>query len=389
MNPQTIHGHCDAAWAPLRDTLCTLLEQAGPQGCALAVARDGELVVDLWSGAADRAGDRPWQRDSVVNVFSASKGVLALAMAQLVDAGELDVEKPVAHYWSEFRQGDKRDVSVAQVLDHSAGMIGFHSPVPEHEVYDWQAITTRIARETPWWAPGSQLGYSPFLYGWILGEVLQRITGMLPGEFLRRELCGPLGADFLLGVRDEELARVADLGPWQHADAKPTGDNLLSLTRAHETSRAAFTNPPSLMAGTNSLAWRQAQIPAAGGHANARGLATLYGALAAEGQWQGRRLLSNATRGGFSRGRVSANCQVLHADLAFGLGFMLPSEEVSFGPGANSFGHPGAGGAIGFADPDRRLGFGFVSNKLGQHLLIDPRARRLIDATYALLQQQS
>lgn len=385
MPEQQIHGHCEPSWTRVREALAALLAEAGPQGCALAVALDGQLVVDLWSGCTDRAGERPWREDTIVNVFSASKGVLAMAMAQLVEAGELDPEKPVAHYWPEFRQGDKRDVTVAQVLDHTAGLVGFHAPVAEQDVYDWQAMTTLAARETPWWTPGSRLGYSPFLYGWILGEVLRRVSGMMPGVFYRRELCGPLGADFLLGLSDEELPRVADMGPWSHADAKPAGDSLLSLTRQCDTSRAAFTNPATLMAGTNSTAWRKAEIPAAGGHANARGLATLYGALAADGRWRGRGVLAPASLRASVAEKSSGHCEVLQVDLAFGLGFMRPSPAISFGPGQDSFGHPGAGGSIGFADPARRLGFGFVSNRLGQHLLLDPRARHLIEAVYAAL----
>lgn len=378
MSAQCVEGSCHPDWQPVREAFAAMLREAGPQGCALALAVDGELVLDLWSGAADRAGERPWQRDTVVNAFSAGKGVLAMAIHQLADAGELDLERPVAHYWPEFAAGGKRRIALAQVLDHTAGLVAFGSDIPPGEVHQWDAMTAYCARELPRWEPGSALGYSPFLYGWILGEVLRRVTGMMPGDYYRRELCGPLGADFLLGLTEAELPRAADMGPWQHPEARPEGPTLLDLSRESGLTRAAFTQPSSLMAGTNSAAWRQAQIPAAGGHAGARALAILYGALAAGGRWGGRRLMGEGAIRRAAAERASGQCAVLHAPLSVGLGFMRSGGALALPEGA--FGHPGAGGALGFADPARRMGFGFVSNRLGQHLLLDPRAQKLLTA---------
>lgn len=378
----TISGTAKAAFAPVRRAFEELFADYAETGAGVAVSVEGELVVDLWGGYRDKAGEQEWQRDTRCNIFSASKALLSLAILQLVDHNKLSLDAPIADYWPEFACNNKEKVTVGQVLNHRSGLNAFHNRVADDIIYDWPAVTEAVAVETPWWEPGSEQGYSPMLFGWILGEVVRRVSGYPSyGEYLKSEIAAPVGASLAIGIPLTDQAGLADMGPIKRIQKVP-GAGLLELMRADPRGMVnrAFTNPPTLMAGTNGERWRSAQIPAANVHASARDLALVYGSLANTGD---EGLLRQAAKPFCWTQRSSGLDKTLNNPVTFCSGFMQisPAElGVSLG-----FGHPGAGGALGFGDAGEGIGFGFVSRSMGQAVLVDERAEHLLKALYGVL----
>jgi CubicO group peptidase (beta-lactamase class C family) len=384
-----ISGTCDAAFEGVRQAFEANFRAPGEVGAAVAVVVDGRPVVELWGGHADQARSRAWERDTLVNVYSTTKGMAALCAQRLVDAGALDLDAPVARYWPEFAAAGKGEIPVRWLLSHRAGLAAVRDPLPGEALYDWDAMCRALAAETPWWQPGERHGYHAVTFGWLVGEVVRRIDGRSLGRYFREEVAGPLGADFHIGLPDALHARVAEMGPipLPEPGAESASLTALMLSDPEGVSARAFLNPPSLALGPNVPAWRRAEIPGANGHATALGIARIYGALARGGEQDGVRVLSRA---GIERCREQQSCgldHVLRISTRIGQGFMLSQALplASFGPNPGSFGHPGAGGSVGFADPEARVGFGYVMNRMGPHILLDPRADRLIDAVYDAL----
>ncbi len=358
-------------------------------GAALAITVDGEPVVDLWAGSADPGRTRPWQKDTLVNVYSTTKGITALCAHRLVEEGRLDLDAPVASYWPEFAQAGKERIPVRWLLSHRAGLPALREILPGEALYDWDAMCTALAAEEPWWTPGEQHGYHAVTYGWLVGEVVRRIDGRSLGTYFREEIAEPLGLDFHIGLPESEHARCADMGPMAAPDPTVEGANLAHAILAEPESMLAraFMNPPSMAAGPNVPAWRSAEIPGANGHGTARALARLYGAMACGGDLEGVHVLSPESVASASTEQSHGEDAVLQLKTRIGLGFMLTQDRpgAAFGPGKRGFGHPGAGGSVGFGDPDARMGFGYVMNRMGPHILLDPRAVALIDALYGSL----
>ncbi len=391
MSDSSIEGTCDPRFSAVRDVFAHNFSQANEVGAAVSVVVDGRCVVDLWGGHADQARTRAWGRSTPVNVFSTTKAMAALCAHRLVDAGRLDLDAPVARYWPEFAAAGKAGVSVRDLLSHRAGLAAVRDPLPPEALYDWEAMTQALAAETPWWTPGTAHGYHAVTFGWLIGEVVRRIAGKSLGAVFRDEIAGPLGAEFRIGVPDGDHAAIAEMSTFS---MEPPGDGepgLLEivLKDPQSVTARAFGNPSSLMAGPNVPEWRRAEIPGANGHATARGLARIYGALARAEGIDGVSVLSRESVERCRTEHSHGPDLVLHVSTRFGLGFMLPQGSAPgtrFGPNPGSFGHPGAGGSVGFADPETRLGFGYVMNRMGPHILLDPRATRLIDAAYAALE---
>ena len=384
-----ISGTCDPAFEGVRQAFEANFLTPGEVGAAVAVVVDGRLVVELWGGHADQARTRAWERDTLVNVYSTTKGMAALCAQRLVDAGALDLDAPVARYWPEFAAADKGDIPVRWLLSHRAGLAAVRDPLPGEALYDWDAMCRALAAETPWWTPGERHGYHAVTFGWLVGEVVRRIDGRSLGRYFREEVAGPLGAEFHIGLPDALHARVAEMGPIPLPEPGAESESLtaLMLSDPQGVAARAFLNPPSMALGPNVPEWRRAEIPGANGHATARGIARIYGALARGGEQDGVRILSRA---GIERCREQQSSgldHVLRISTRIGQGFMLsqPLPLASFGPNPGSFGHPGAGGSVGFADPEARVGFGYAMNRMGPHILLDPRADRLIDAVYDAL----
>ena len=379
-----INGHVAPGLEPVAQAFADNFRHGGEQGAALTVLQHGEVLLQLWAGTRDKAQTLPWQADTRVNIFSAGKAFVAVCALQLVADGALALDAPVASYWPEFATGGKQAVTLRQVLCHRAGVSAFQQRQRDEVIFDWAAATAEVAATQPWWTPDTAQGYSPMLFGWLLGEVVRRVSGRDSfNDCFQAQVAQPLdlAADF--GVAAGQLSELADVGVLKAAPNPAAGAaDLAKLIKSDPRGVAsrAFTNPLSLMGGTNSPAWRQAQIPAANAHASATALARFYQALSTDGG-----PLLPADRLGWCWQQQSfATDRVLATPLRFSLGFMLSQErsDCRFGSGGRGFGHPGAGGCLGFGDPDAGLGFGYVTNRMGQSVLMDSRAVRLVQALY-------
>ncbi len=385
---QEIHGTCDARFARVREVFAASFERGEEVGAALALVVDGRPVVELHAGAADQARTRPWRDDTIANVYSTTKGMAALCLLQLVEQGKVDLDAPVARYWPEFAAAGKDEIPVRWLLSHRAGLAAVRPPLPGEALYDWDAMASALAAERPWWTPGERHGYHAVTFGWLVGEVVRRVSGRSLGRYFRESIAGPLGADFHIGLPDDEHDRVAEMSPMAPPPPGAVPNLFEAFLKEPEGLLArAFMNPPSMALGPNHAAWRRAEIPGANGHAGARGIARIYGALARGGAQDGVHVLAPETVERAREEQSFGPDAVLQLSTRIGLGFMLPqaARDARFGPGEGAFGHPGAGGSLGFADPEARLGFGYVMNKMGPSILVDARPLALIDAAYDCL----
>jgi CubicO group peptidase (beta-lactamase class C family) len=382
-----IHGETDARFERVKRVFADNFEKGHEVGASVAVTLDGKPVVDLWGGHADKAKTRPWERDTIVNVWSTTKGLCAMCAHRLAGEGKLDFNAPVAKYWPEFEQAGKGNIPVSYLLNHKAGLAAIRAPLKHDDIFDWELVTRELARQEPWWQPGTKHGYHAITFGWLVGEVVRRISGKSLGTYFRDEIAGPLGADAHIGCGPALDARIAEIIP---APPPPPGEPnpMLELMKdPGSVSAMAISNPPTMMlpTTTNSRAWRAAEIPGANGHANARALARIYGALARGGEVDGVRVIANAALPGCYTEQSKGKDEVLKFTTRFSLGFMMSLPGSELGPNAHTFGHPGAGGSIGLADPDTKIGFGYAMNQMGGGMLLDQRVAALIDAVYTAL----
>jgi CubicO group peptidase (beta-lactamase class C family) len=384
-----VHGQCEPRFGAVRDAFAEGFRTRNEIGAALAVTIDGTPVVDLWAGHADLARTRPWQRDTIVNIYSCTKAMTALCAHQLVERGQLDLEAPVATYWPEFAQAGKARLPVRWLLSHRAGLPAVTEVLPLETLYDWDAMCAALAAQAPWWEPGTRHGYHAVTFGWLVGEVVRRITGRSLGAYFRDEIARPLGLDLHIGLPDAEHYRVAEMSdiPTDQIDPEALGLAQVILGDPQSMAALAFLNPPGLALGPNNPEWRRAEIPGANGHGAARDLARVYGALARGGSVDGVQVLRPESIARCAAEQSFGPDLVLQINTRFGLGFMLPQDrpDARFGASRHAFGHPGAGGSLGFADPDNRVGFGYVMNRMGPYILLDPRVIALIDALYGCL----
>ncbi len=378
----TIHGHCDERFGALREVFAESFSK-GEVGAAVAVMVDGELAVDLWGGHADAEGSRPWQRDTLVNVYSTTKGMTALCAHRLVEEGRLDLDAPVARYWPEFAQAGKADIPVRWLLSHQAGLPAVRKRLEQDALYDWDGMCTALAEQEPWWEPGTKHGYHALTFGFLVGEVVRRIDGRSLGSYFREELAEPLGLDFHIGTPAPLHARCADMIPAPppppgvpdvFGKAAEDGESLLGKV---------FDNPRSRRDAVNSKEWREAEIPAGNGHGDARSLARVYGALAMDGELDGVHVLGAEATDRANTEQANGPDEVLMGmPMRFGLGYFMTQQMIPLGPNPRAFGHPGAGGSIAFADPDAKVGFAYVMNQMQMGLAGDARGFGLIGAAY-------
>ena len=381
-NAQAVHGRCEPRFEGLRSALGEVLASGIEVGAALAVCVDKQPVVDLWGGHADAARTRPWTRDTIVNLFSVGKAITAICAHRLVEAGLLDLDAPVARYWPEFAQAGKDHLLVRHLLTHQAGLPAIAQPLPPGAWAEWDAMTAALAAQAPWWEPGRGHGYHVNTQGFLIGEVVRRVAGQSIGTYLRESLAGPAGIDFHIGLGPEHDERCADFLP-PAPPPSPSREDLggLTLMRLH-----AYRNPANLsgMGIVNTRAWRAAEVPSTNGHGNARAVARLYSALAGDGSLEGVHVLAPETVARAIAEQVNGPDIVLERPTRYGLGFQLTMPERRLGPSPRAFGHFGAGGSLGFADPDARVAIGYAMNqgRLGwQH----KHVRHLIDLVYAAL----
>ena len=381
-----VDGHCDPRFSAVRTAFEENFRDRDELGAALTVTVGGETVVDLWGGWADAARTRPWERDTLVNVWSTTKGPVALCAHILADRGLLDLDAPVATYWPEFAAAGKENVLVRHLLSHRAGLAGLREPHSLAQLYDWELTTERLAATEPWWEPGTQSGYHALTYGFLVGEVVRRVSGLLPSAFLEREVTGPLGIDFTIGLPEKEAGRAAEL---VHPPAASASEQAAIFSQLAPAAIAALTNPVAGAAEANTPEWRAAEIPAANGHGTARAVAALYGVFAGRGTYDGHRVLSPEAAERVREGQGSCRDLVLGAgfahDTEVGLGLWLSGPNGSYGRNPRAFGHDGFGGSFGLADPEAGVSMGYVMNRMGPHIADDPRKMTLIDAVHEAL----
>jgi len=390
-----VEGHCDARFASLRDIFEQSFASGEELGAAIAFTLDGEPVVDLWGGHRDEAKTIPWTRDTLVNTYSTTKGMTAICANQLVERGLLDLDAPVAKYWPEFAAQGKESIPVRWLLSHQAGLPAIRKPLAADALYDWNAMAGALAEQEPWWEPGTRHGYHALTFGFLVGELIRRVSGKSVGAFFRENVAGPLGADYHIGLGASLDERVSDLfgslAPPAPAKGGPTipgplGDFIRDMSDPTTMAGAAFNNPPGRYDRVNTREWRAAEVPAANGHGTATALARIYGTLARGGELDGARILEPASIDRARTTQAEGPDAVLGGlPMRFGLGFMLRTDFMPISPNAGAFGHPGAGGSIGMADPEAKVGFGYVMNKMKLGLVGGPGAFAVLREFYARL----
>jgi CubicO group peptidase (beta-lactamase class C family) len=358
-----IHGDYEQRFARVADVLAANLDSGQDIGASVAVVLDGQPVVDIWGGYKDPDATEPWERDTIVNVFSTTKTMTALCALILADRGELDFHTPVAHYWLEFAQAGKDRIEVRHLMGHTAGLSGWQEPVALQELADWERCTSLLAAQAPWWEPGTESGYHAVTQGYLIGEVVRRITGISLGHFFKQTVADPLGADFHIGLPAEAESRVAPLIAPPPADAHTSGLPRLGIR--------TLSNPVITGEVTAAQWWQRAEIPAANGHGNARSVAAIQSAVACGGEVRGTRLLSERGVEAIFEEQSNGRDLVLDVPLRFGVGFGLASETTPMGPRGCGWG--GYGGSLVVNDLDARVTIAYVMNRMEGSLIGDKR----------------
>ena len=371
-----IDGRSDSAFSNVLDVFSQILEDPEQRGAALCVQVAGETVIDVWGGVINRHGEQLWQRDTLVNIFSSGKPVAAVVLLQLVAEGRLQLDTPIAEYWPEFAQQGKQLITLRHVLSHQAALPAVLEPLAPETLFDWQQMVSAVENTPPWWTPGSAHGYAPMTYGWLVGELIRRVDGCEPGEAIAKRIAEPLQLELYLGLSAQELPHVGDVMRMKGVYGDAASMRLMQAIGSDPRGMTAkaFANPPSMLTSTNKLEWRQMQQPAANAHSTARGLAGFY-----TGLLQGQLLDTEMLKEMLTEHSAGADLTLL-TSTRFGLGCMLEQVDqlpASYALGAHSYGHPGAGGTLGCADPEREVSVAFITNSLGASVLMDPRAQKI------------
>jgi CubicO group peptidase (beta-lactamase class C family) len=386
-----VRGRCGSAFESLRRALADIIDTGREVGAALAVYVGKQSVVDLWAGYKDSTRTRPWDKDTIVNLYSVGKAVTAVCALRLVESGVLDLDSPVSRYWPEFAQAGKEHLPLRYLLTHQAGLPAVFRALPKGAVLDWKVMAEALAAQEPWWKPGEAHGYHVNTFGFLIGEVVRRVAGKSLGTYLREEFAGAAGVDFFIGFGPGLDRRCADLIPalpgpeGEQRRVVPAGE-LATLTGLARMRAGAYRNPPDLSGQgiINTREWRAAEVPSTNGHGNARAVARLYSALATDGKLDGVHILSPGTIEMAIAEQVYGEDLVLQRPTRFGLGFQLAMRERPLGPNPRSFGHFGAGGSLGFADPDAHVAFAYAMNQ-GREGWQHKHVRDLIDRVYEAL----
>jgi CubicO group peptidase (beta-lactamase class C family) len=372
-----IHGFTNKGFEKVRETFENNFTKLGDVGASYCVTRDGETVVDLWGGHADAAKTKPWVKDTIINVYSTTKTMTALTALLLADRGLIDFKAPVAKYWPEFAANGKANVTVAQLMSHSVGLSGWKEKISTADIYDWEKMTSLLAAQAPFWEPGTAPGYHALTQGYLVGEVIRRVTGTSIGTVFREEIAEPLHADFWIGLPASEDHRVAELIPPPPGEAVGDGQQ-------DEIQKNMATNPGIDVAETKTRAWRGAEIPAAGGTGNARSVAEIHTILANGGVAKGRRFLSEAGCRKALELQIEGTDKVMGIPARFGMGFGLAGGMLPL-PNPNSMYWGGYGGSIIIIDMDARTTLSYVMNVMHGTTTGDMRGFGLAMATWEAL----
>lgn len=369
----SVEGYVAPGFERVREAFAEQLA-AEELGAGFAAVRDGDVIVDIWGGWADRAQTRPWVKETIVPAYSTTKGIAALVMAMLHDQGVLAYATPVSEVWPAFGVQGKDKLTIAQALAHQAGVPGFIEPIDSDLWLDPAACAEAIAALAPLWPPGSASGYHPMTWGYIANQIAERASGRTIGAILREDVCTPLGIDFQLGTPESEHHRAAEM-------KKPTrGGDFGEITPPRKA--AFFTKWAAPTKG--STQWRKIELPAANGHATALGVARLYEAYATGGIINGARVLSQEGFDALTKRVWKGDDLVLPFNVDWRAG-IIGNSNLVYGPNAEAFGHSGNGGSMGLGDPVAGISAGYVMNKQSHHIMGDPRSLKLIDALYSCL----
>jgi CubicO group peptidase (beta-lactamase class C family) len=369
-----IQGSCDPKFIGVRDAFAEALDSGEELGASIVINQDGTNLVDMWGG--DAAPGQPWESDTIVNVWSTTKTMTNLSALLLVDRGLLDPYAPVAKYWPEFAANGKEAIEVRHLLSHTSGVSGWDQPITIEDIYDWDTATSRLAAQAPWWEPGTASGYHALNQGHLVGEVIRRVTGRGLKEFFAEEIAGPLDADFQIGCRPEDVARVAPVIP------PPPLELDLSLLDPSSPMIKTFTGPLPDANAANTDAWRAATIGAANGHGNARSVVAIQSALALDG---GKLISPEKVEVVFEE-QSNGPDLVLGIPIRFGIGYGLyepgmlpniPAHKICF--------WGGWGGSLIVMDLDARLTIGYMMNKMGAAIMGNNRAARYVQEVYAAI----
>lgn len=384
MATPTISGHADPKFDALKAVFQAKLDSGDELGAAITVNIDGTNVVDIWGGFSDAAKSKPWDKDTIVNVFSSTKTIISLATFLLIDRGLVDPDAPVAKYWPEFAANGKENVKVRHIMSHTSGLSGWEDELSLEDIYDFEATAARLAAQAPWWEPGTASGYHAITMGFLLGELVRRVTGLTMTQFVEKEIAGPLGADIQIGCKDEDLARVTDLIPLPNN----AGAALENAPVKPPFGIKTFLNPIVHSSTANSAAWRKAELGAANGHTNARGINRALSVITLGGEVDGVRLLSQKTIDRIFEEQSNGPDLVIGIPLQFGMGYSLPEspylQDMVPAGGRIAF-WGGYGGSLAIMDLDRRMTFTYTMNRMQDGILGTPTGRAYIREVYKAL----
>lgn len=375
-----INGTYEEKFSPVKELFQQLHESGREVGSSFSVYQDGKPLVDIWSGYSDKEKNIDWERGTLANVWSTTKGITALTLAHLHQQGRLDYEEKVSTYWPEFGCNGKEDVTVGMLLSHQAGICGSNTNNVE-DYYDQAVMASELAQMKPLWEPGTVSGYHSLTYGWLTSELVIRITGKTLGTYFKEEIAIPNEIDFHIGLPESEENRVAEMVPF------PRENNKAKETNESNEAKQFSDQGPNLLKHQNTREWRNAEIASANGQGCASGIAKLYSLIVTEDP--NLKLLSNSTIETMSAERIAGRDLVLGVVTRWGAGFVMNMHKIIYGPEEKSFGHSGWGGSCGFGDPVNNLGISYVMNKMANNLAADGRSIELINKTYECLKGEN
>jgi CubicO group peptidase (beta-lactamase class C family) len=388
------------------DTFSNAIASGFETGAALAIEHQGKIIINLWGGYQDKEKTKLWEEDTLVNVFSVTKGVTATCISRLIDQGKLDPSKSVGNYWPEYACNGKENTKVSDLLCHRAAMFGFKDGIPSGSFQDWKKFTKQLQMQAPYRKPGISQGYHALTFGWLAGELIRRVDGRTVGTYFKEEIADPLNIDFHIGLAESEFVRCADMLMLPMENIKLPGEFLkfipnFFLPQKLQNFKAALLSRDFMEAFqtreedddnyVNSLDWRVAEIPSANGHGTAKSLATLYGILSNGCSRDGISIMSESSLQNAIRPHSSGPDSVLFgAPIKFGLGFELAQGIAKMGnisPTLNNkmFGHAGVGGAVAFGDPDKGIGYGFICNQQHNPKELYQTSNLLTEALYSII----
>lgn len=378
-----IQGFCVPEFQAVKNAFVRNFEEHGELGAACCLYVDGDLVVDLWGGWADKKKTRAWQADTLSGFYSVGKALVSLCALHVCDQYSIDIDAAVSDVWPEYGQLGKEGTTLRDFLTHRAGMPAIREDLPAEALFDWTQMVDALASQAPYWEPGTEHGYHTNTFGLLVGEFVRRVSGLSVGQYLQKFIAGPLEADVHFGLSDADLRRGAELDWPEEKNLLAAFDAEQELDEFGQMMVQGYSNPYgfSSLGVLNSAAWRQAEIPSANGYGTAKGLARIFWALANGGKQGDLRIINEASLKEAYRVQCDGEDKILRKDIRWGLGFQLTHPNRLLGPNPNSFGHFGNGGSLGFSDPDARLGFGYTLNRIVRDWG-SPQNRALIRAIY-------